>query len=154
MGLDMYLTANRYISPYALRPEERQIGDAISALVGLPKGTDDEVGRIEGVSMRAGYWRKANQIHAWFVEHIQGGTDDCGDYYVSREQLRELGEACRQVQADPKRAEELLPTQGGFFFGSTAYGDDYMQDLADTVRIVDYALSLPDSWTFEYHSSW
>jgi hypothetical protein len=23
-----------------------------------------------------GYWRKANAIHRWFVEHVQDGNDD------------------------------------------------------------------------------
>lgn len=156
MGLDMYLTAERYVSPYQHRPEERGLGDSIAELIGLPKVTDpdSEMGRVEGVTMRAGYWRKANQIHAWFVEHVQGGQDDCGDYRVSRDQLKDLRELCKQVQADPMRAEDLLPTQACFFFGSTGYGDEYMQDLSDTVRIVDFALSLPDCWEFEYHSSW
>ena len=26
---------------------------------------------------QVGYWRKANQIHNWFVENVQDGEDDC-----------------------------------------------------------------------------
>ena len=44
-----------------------------------------------------GYWRKANQIHNWFVENVQGGEDDCGTYPVSKEQLEELLEKCEYV---------------------------------------------------------
>ena len=43
------------------------------------------------------YWRKANQIHNWFVKNIQDGNDDCGYYEVSRQQLQELLSVCRDV---------------------------------------------------------
>ena len=36
-----------------------------------------------------GYWRKANQIHKWFVDNVQDGVDDCGEYKVTKEQLIE-----------------------------------------------------------------
>ncbi len=34
-----------------------------------------------------GYWRKANGIHAWFVQNVQEGEDDCKEYYVSQSKL-------------------------------------------------------------------
>lgn len=43
------------------------------------------------------YWRKANQIHNWFVKNIQNGVDDCGLYEVSRQQLQELLIDCYTV---------------------------------------------------------
>lgn len=36
------------------------------------------------------YWRKANQIHNWFVSNVQNGEDDCDEYAVTRDQLLEL----------------------------------------------------------------
>lgn len=36
------------------------------------------------------YWRKANQIHKWFVDNVQDGNDDCGRYYVSKDNLKNL----------------------------------------------------------------
>jgi len=50
-----------------------------------------------------GYWRKANQIHAWFVEHVQDGIDDC-DYHheVTQEILEELLEVCKTVLENSK----------------------------------------------------
>ncbi len=46
---------------------------------------------LTGVTLKEiGYWRKANQIHHWFVETVQAGNDDCGLYAVSREQLGAL----------------------------------------------------------------
>lgn len=42
-------------------------------------------------------WRKANHIHNWFVENVQGGTDDCGIYVVTEEDLLLLNELCKEV---------------------------------------------------------
>ena len=49
---------------------------------------------------QVGYWRKANQIHNWFVENIQDGVDDC-DYHreVTEEDLKELLGICERVLA-------------------------------------------------------
>lgn len=50
------------------------------------------------ITEEVGYWRKANQIHNWFVENIQNGVDDC-DYHreVTEEDLRELLDVCQRV---------------------------------------------------------
>lgn len=188
MGLDMYLSASKWISPYQHSKEDREIGLRIAAIIGLPPAPDpeEETGHVEGVKVRAGYWRKANQIHAWFVQHVQGGQDDCGDYRVSREQLQELRDLCQRVIAgselipgtivtgyqyeagggkvattgvgkvieDSSLAQELLPAQAGFFFGSTEYDEWYLCDLEQTVQIIDRCLAMGEEWDFEYHSSW
>ena len=49
-----------------------------------------------------GYWRKANEIHNWFVENVQGGEDDCGMYEVSEEKLVELLNICKEVKRNSK----------------------------------------------------
>lgn len=46
-----------------------------------------------------GYWRKANHIHAWFVNKVQDGTDDCSYYFVTEDQFLELKETCEKVLA-------------------------------------------------------
>lgn len=47
-------------------------------------------------------WRKANQIHNWFVENVQDGKDDCGCYEVTKEQLETLLELCMKVKLASK----------------------------------------------------
>lgn len=57
------------------------------------KGTGLEnikANRVQEIVESVGYWRKANAIHKWFVDNVQDGEDNCADYYVSREQLKEL----------------------------------------------------------------
>lgn len=44
------------------------------------------------------YWRKANAIHKWFVDRVQGGIDDCKRHReVTREDLEDLADVCEQV---------------------------------------------------------
>jgi hypothetical protein len=148
MGLDMYLKGKRYISSYFNEGDSEKaakIAELFPEVSGL---------EIKEVMVEAGYWRKANAIHKWFVDNVQEGEDDCGNYYVGREQLAELRELCQKVLADRSLAAEMLPPQSGFFFGGTDIDDWYFRDLEQTVKIIDNALTMPESWDFEYTSSW
>ena len=155
MGLDMYLVGKRYLSGFneADKKVAEAVGEMFSELKNIPGrfGTASPVKQIE---VEVGYWRKANAVHDWFVKNVQDGEDDCKSYYVSREKLEELRSLCQRVLDDREQARELLPTTQGFFFGSTEYDEWYFKDIESTIRIVDSALELPDSWDLEYHSSW
>lgn len=156
MGLDMYMRAKRYISENFVDGDKDR-GQTIQNLFPELESFSDRWERgsvVKQVEVEVGYWRKANAIHKWFVDNVQGGTDDCGSYSVDREQLKELRTLCQSVLDDTTLAPELLPAQSGFFFGSTTYDEHYFFDIEDTIKQVDAALALPDSWDFEYHSSW
>lgn len=57
------------------------------------------------INQNVAYWRKANQIHKWFVDNVQDGNDDCGTYEVSKEKLQLLLSICIIV----KEKSELIP---------------------------------------------
>ena len=125
---------------------------------------------------QVGYWRKANAVHNWFVENVQDGNDNCGYYVVTKEKIEELKETCKKVletlndseketikdnynydveqYKNIETAKDLLPTQAGFFFGSTAYGQYYKEDLEETIRICNYCGWVDADFEFVYHSSW
>lgn len=152
MGLDMYLKGRRYISSY--NDQDQPVRDGVREHFPELQGDAWTDNPVQEVTAEVGYWRKANQIHKWFVDNVQGGEDECRPHSVSRENLIQLREICTTVLADPRQAAELLPTASGFFFGSTDYDQYYQQDLESTVAIIDRALALPESWDFEYQSSW
>lgn len=124
----------------------------------------------------AGYWRKANQIHTWFVKNIQDNNDDCGTYEVTKEKLEELLGIVNEILTVPNensdligqynniisptfdraKAEKLLPTASGFFFGDTAYNEGYYYDLKLTRDILEKTLKETDfdKQIVFYHSSW
>lgn len=97
MGLDMYLKASTYGSGYDFNGEEevkkyRNLVDGFGAEAIADPDTPSYV-----FSVTALYWRKSNAIHKWFVDNVQDGTDDCGTYYVGREQLEQLRDTCKKV---------------------------------------------------------
>lgn len=155
-----------------------------------------------------GYWRKANQIHNWFVQNVQGGEDDCGIYEVSQAKLIELRDTCQKVidtaiiedgyilayehfgddiervkEIEKKNGRdvqvvqkdgyikvyvpgkvirnadvvaELLPTAEGFFFGRNEYDQYYLEDIKETIDIINNVLDDTDfeEYTIAYCSSW
>ena len=103
------------------------------------------------------YWRKANSIHNWFVKNVQGGTDDCGIYEVTFDQLMSLKSRVASVLADNRKGPELLPTTAGFFFGSTEYDDFYLEDMVETLNHLSECEKIHSnnpSVKFFYSSSW
>ncbi len=150
MGLDMYLYKKTYVKHWEHNGDNNYKVEVSKA--GQPVNINPK--KVTYIVEEAGYWRKANQIHQWFVDNVQNGTDDCGNYYVSRENLENLLEVCNKVLADKSRAEELLPTQSGFFFGGTQYDEYYFDDIINTKEIVEDCLSDSSADDFEYHSSW
>lgn len=87
-----------------------------------------------------GYWRKANHIHRWFVENVQNGEDECNPHEVTKEHLEKLLDVCHQALELKGMARKLLPTQNGFFFGNSDYGDWYYDDIRTTINTASHAL--------------
>ena len=154
MGLDMYLSKKIYIGNKWRKPRQlvRVIVPKNQKDATFPTGKIDNK-RISNIVEEVGYWRKENAIHQWFVENVQDGNDNCGDYYVRRKQLKEFLDLVKQVLKYPKLASKLLPTQDGFFFGSTDYDKYYFEDLKETKKILTKALKEKDG-DFYYQSSW
>ena len=150
MGLDMYLTAKRHISQY--QEEDKALGTEL--MRHFPELAADQ--SVQEVTVRVGYWRKANHIHKWFVDNVQDGEDNCASYYVGREALNELRRRCQQVLDFRHLAVDNLPTAQGFFFGNTDYDEYYFSSIEQTVKIIDRALLLQETenWDIEYSSSW
>ena len=149
MGLDMYLSASKYHGG-SLNEEPTDLTKAVNQV------TDTKGYQVKNIDIWACDWRKANQIHAWFVDNVQGGEDDCDRYHVSMEDLRLLVKLCKDVLADHSKAEEYLPTQAGFFFGGTEIDDYYFDELKETIEKLKPFVTDPswESWDFYYQSSW
>jgi hypothetical protein len=128
MGLDMYLYARRYTSPYVDEDHYKKIAELQLAFPGNPESFE--------VKAQVAYWRKVNAVHGWFVRNVANGEDDCRPAYVAVEQLRELRELCTELlkKRDPKEAAEKLPVVDGFMFGGTGYDEWYWQGVEDTVE--------------------
>lgn len=115
------------------------------------------------------YWRKANQIHNWFVQNCQNGVDDCEYYAITVADLMKLKEVCEKILTMTEKrkamrytsysatekeevdvlyltpegveyATEHLPSRSGFFFGGTEYDDWYVLQVENTVEQINDTL--------------
>jgi hypothetical protein len=149
MGLDMYLEAKRYLG------FNGEIGSKVADQFLELEGSGYQA---KNVTIELGYWRKANAIHAWFVNNVQDGVDDCGEYFVENEKLIELRTLVEKVLAARTTdvALELLPTQSGFFYGDTSINEWYWDSLENTKEMLDKVLStnFGSEWDIYYSSSW
>jgi hypothetical protein len=151
MGLDMYLEKRTDVRHWSFQKDEEQFEVVIKkGGVTYPSIKSD---RITNITEELGYWRKANQIHRWFVENVQDGVDNCGEYFVSKADLQSLLDVCLAVKLDHSQAEELLPAASGFFFGNTDYDEWYYNDIDNTINILKEALT-DDNASYYYSSSW
>jgi hypothetical protein len=155
MGLDMYLSAKRYLWSDEDKDVSKQVGEIIGVDGDPEKRFNGSSLVVKEITLDAMYWRKANAIHGWFVEIVQDGDDDCKEYEVDREQLETLRDLCKDIleHPDAERDEDLEPTEG-FFFGSYNKDEWYYKDLKDTVEGLNKVLALPDEYTFTYQASW
>ncbi len=143
MGLDMYLNKKTYL----WKDEEKE------SINGLPDGIKSS--RISYIVEEVGYWRKANQVHKWFVDNVQSGEDNCEEYYVDEEKVKSLLNLVNFVIENPELAQEKLPRESGFFFGSESYDDWYFEQLQQTKKICEDILSEELGMaSLYYHSSW
>lgn len=151
MGLDSYL----YKKSFIWRGDWMDDSQKMEVIVKKGGAVDTKIKseRIKYVIEEMGYWRKANHIHEWFVINVQDGVDNCAEYYVGRNDIENLLEACQRVIANPSEAESLLPTASGFFFGSTDYDEYYFGSIQETISILEDCLKDEDN-DFYYTSSW
>lgn len=154
MGLDMYLTKKTYVKNWNHMSDDEKHNVSVEG----KSAKEIKPERVTYIEEEVAYWRKANQIHNWFVTNVQNGEDDCRSYYVEASQLEDLVNRCKEVLEDNSKAEELLPSIGGFFFGGTEYDEWYFKDLENTVELVGGILEEMKEndayYEFYYESSW
>lgn len=159
LGLDMYLKADEYISGYDFSgPDSQAKFKAIVQTVGLEQFVTDEHKAVQ-VQVTVAYWRKANAIHNWFVENIQGGRDECQSSWLDKEKLVELYDTVALALAAYKRgdntqAQEILPPTSGFFFGGTEIDEGYEYDLTNTLKQLKPLIESDKLDSFIYQASW
>jgi hypothetical protein len=103
MGLDMYLSKKTYVQNWDHFPKEKL--NHITVKRNGQKHPTIDVKKITYITEQVAYWRKANQIHDWFINNCNAGEDRCIDIPVSREQLQELLDTCILVRDNSKLKE-------------------------------------------------
>lgn len=157
MGLDMYLHIEHSTFDSIYRNNKLTYGERLEKFINYKDKTV-----TTKIQYKVAYWCKANAIHNFFDVHCcDGQLENCQEVHVSVEQLETLVDYCKQVLADNKLAENLLPTQNGFFFGPTDYDNWYFTKLQDTIDMCEpvikfmYSLSEDDQSDYRIiYSAW
>ena len=86
-----------------------------------------EFGQAYGVQ-EVGYFRKVNFLLPYF-----GYGKNCSFCECTLEDVETLLSFCRKIlkHKSKKQADYLLPTESGFFYGSTEYDESYFEDVKD-----------------------
>jgi hypothetical protein len=178
MGLDMYLKKTKRVK--GLKTEDySKVNKALGKHKKTPKTLANE--NIEGykpemdellsvtykpytifdcigIFKEVGYWRKANQIHNWFVKSCQGGVDECQLTEVNEGKLKKLLGICENLLAEKteQNAKKTLAPKQGFFFGSYEINEWYWGDIEETIKILKEVLANTDfkEEIVFYRSSW
>jgi len=182
MGLDMYLSKKTYVKQWSHNKPEEQF--EVSVKRGGEPFKKIDSSRVSYVTEELMYWRKANQIHGWFVHNTEVLEEEV-KYYVTKQDLENLLDTCKQVldvmskskmktvqvRSGWSGGEEvysdveaydcedeimgLLPPTEGFFYGSYDIDEYYKQVIEETVEFLERELPKCDEYDeFEYYASW
>lgn len=101
------------------------------------------------------YFRKVNFLIPFVQSKMDHTMNDCEHVPLSIEDLQNLVDKCKAVLDDHSKAEELLPTQCGFFFGSTAYDEWYFHDVQAVYDDISEMLGeMTEGETAEFEAWW
>jgi hypothetical protein len=188
MGLDMYLFRKSYVKNWDFMKDEDK--HTVSVKKNGMDRTDIDPNRISYITEHVASWRKFNALHGYIVENHANGRDECQQIalYVddlneilnTLVEIREELNSCEVVDVEvecgvdrgkpimrtiqvfkSKKANELLPTRSGFFFGSE-HIDEYYKALVE--QTIDIFQNLVDAdakaqeegndYEYYYQASW
>jgi hypothetical protein len=182
MGLDMYLYKRTYVKKWEHQSDENSFDVTVKrGGKTYPKIQPERISYIEEQIM---YWRKANQIHGWFVDNTSVLEEEV-KYSVTKQDLENLLNTCEQVLEILNKSKkkviqvengwssgertfcdvdvfdcedeimDLLPPTQGFFYGSSDINTYYEDTINETVRFLEREIPLCDEYDeFEYYASW
>lgn len=88
-----------------------------------------------------GYFRKVNFFYAYFSNRDRLVDEKA---WMTKDDAQDILNRCEAVLKQHGLASTLLPTQSGFFFGSTEYDKMYYEDVKDCAKQMKTALKILD----------
>jgi hypothetical protein len=155
MGLDMYLYASKYESKSQWRNNKEEVkGFYPEDLEDLQTDIFERNFVSKDTHYQIGYWRKFNALHHYIVENFADGEDDCRRIYLSPSDIGHILDTLRKARDNKERVGEILPTQSGFFFGTTDYDEWYWRDVEYAIRLFEEVVKIQDEYEIYYQASW
>jgi len=100
MGLDMYLTGEKYYWQDYKEPRNNIKEDGF---------------RLKTKTFEVGYWRKHPDLHGFIVQTFADNIDECQDIYLNIDNLKQIINAIKEKQ---------LPKTHGCFYGESNGSED------------------------------
>lgn len=91
-----------------------------------------------------GEFRKVNFLVSFFEGY--GDVENLVPLPIEESWIRDLIACCEEVIKDPSKADEILPTCSGFFFGSTEYDESYFKKVKDVKEFCESELLDEFKW--------
>jgi hypothetical protein len=153
MGLDMYFSTRKATS----KRVDRKTGEEVTLDWGLPNAHQVYEGSKTITTMvdtECGYFRKFNALHTYIVNTF-GDEDNCQPIYIAKSGVEQILANLKEIQEDHDEAQSIMPTQRGFFFGSTDYDEWYFRDVEEAITMfTDVLAVLEDDDCLIYQASW
>lgn len=121
MGLDMYLIRRKYIGGNYEHNKVKGEINIESNGIKIPV----DLNKITYIEEDVGYWRKANEVHKWFVDNVQNGIDDCGSYEVSTKKLQVLLDICKKIK------DTVILEDGKIYNGESIKDGQWIKNYVD-----------------------
>lgn len=132
MGLDMYLEKREH--------RYRKDDGTYSTDTSDYKSDKYGIGNTEDITREVAYWRKANQIHRWFVVNVCGGEDRCEPHDVSLKQLTELRDLCMKVLESADGTTMTIPDKELKEFAEYVSKAKKNPENTNMVTTIDYTI--------------
>lgn len=152
---ERYFTFVERIRPLVAKNYDFKIYPYTKEILDLPQLKERLDKEIEGAYEEYdAYFRKVNFLFYYFDRTLGKMYDQCYAF-VDLDDVDDLIDRCERVLKDHRLAHSLLPTQDGFFFGSTDYDDWYFSDVKDCLKqMKKYRKLLKDGVTGYVIFSW
>ena len=158
MGLDMYLTGDKYKrTQYAKDENGEFLRDDDGGIIPINEDTVDGY-RRSSQKLDLGYWRKHAPLHQLFVDAFADGEDNCRPIELSAEDLRWVANVLKGHAATSLPSNKKVIR--GCFFGSEEYWDELREDAYEDAKVFEKAAEWLESdgdeyWhSVQYQASW
>ena len=134
MGLDMYLTGDRFFATKY---------DAENKII---PNREEEGFPVERERLELAYWRKHPDLHGFIIETFAAGVDECQEIFLTAESLQTILDAVKGAE---------LPHTEGFFFGESSDEDRQPTIEALEKAIIWINTEVVGIWkSVHYRASW
>jgi hypothetical protein len=135
MGLDMYLTAHKYL--YSDSDEEK--GKEVAEILGINR-------TVRSVAFRAMQWRKCHMVNQWFIDRLDD-RDVLQECEIDREVLAELINQC--TRALEGKTSDFADNE------VDEVDEDFKYEMQITKDGLEACLKdFPENFWFTYCASW